>query len=63
MKAFVTGGGGFTGLALVRRLRERGDEVRAVVRSTARADELERLGWELRQGDLETGLRSLFGAA
>jgi dihydroflavonol-4-reductase len=52
MRAFVTGGGGFIGLALVRRLRERGDEVRAVVRSTARADELERLGCELRQGDL-----------
>jgi nucleoside-diphosphate-sugar epimerase len=44
MKAFVTRGGGFIGLALVRRRRERGDEVRAVVRSTGRADELERLG-------------------
>ena len=52
MRAFVTGGGGFIGLALVRHLRERGDEVRAVVRSTARADELGRLGCELRQGDL-----------
>jgi nucleoside-diphosphate-sugar epimerase len=52
MRAFVTGGGGFIGLALVRRLRERGDEVRAVVRSTARADVLEGLGCQLREGDL-----------
>ncbi|MDP9243459.1 MAG: NAD-dependent epimerase/dehydratase family protein [Chloroflexota bacterium] len=52
MRAFVTGGGGFIGLALVRRLRERGDEVRALVRSTARADALDGLGCELREGDL-----------
>jgi nucleoside-diphosphate-sugar epimerase len=52
MRAFVTGGGGFIGLALVRRLRERGDEVRALVRSAKRADVLERLGCELREGDL-----------
>jgi dihydroflavonol-4-reductase len=52
MKAFVTGGAGFIGLALVRGMRDRGDEVRAVVRSMARADELIRLGCELREGDL-----------
>ena len=52
MRAFVTGGGGFIGLALARRLRERGDEVRAVVRSTARAGALEEIGCELREGDL-----------
>ena len=52
MKAFVTGGGGFIGRALVRQLRERGDEVRALVRSTAQAALLEQLGCELREGDL-----------
>lgn len=52
MRAFVTGGGGFIGRALVRQLRERGDEVRALVRSTAQAALLEQLGCELREGDL-----------
>ncbi|MDQ2935108.1 MAG: NAD-dependent epimerase/dehydratase family protein [Chloroflexota bacterium] len=52
MRAFVTGAGGFIGLALVRRLRERGDEVDALVRSTARADILEGLGCQLHEGDL-----------
>jgi dihydroflavonol-4-reductase len=52
MRAFVTGAGGFIGLALVRRLRERGDEVHALVRSTARAGILEGLGCQLREGDL-----------
>ena len=33
MKALVTGGGGFLGLAIVRRLRARGDEVRTLSRS------------------------------
>ncbi len=52
MRAFVTGGGGFIGRALVRQLRERGDEVLALVRSTADASLLEELGCELREGDL-----------
>ena len=43
MRAFVTGGGGFIGLALARQLRERGDEVRALVRTTARAGALEEI--------------------
>ncbi len=50
MKALVTGGGGFLGLAIVRKLRERGDEVRSFSRSTYTA--LEELGVESVRGDL-----------
>lgn len=52
MKAFVTGGTGFIGKHLVRRLRDRGDEVSALVRSPQKASELEQLGCELIAGDL-----------
>ncbi len=52
MRAFVTGGGGFIGRALVRQLRERGNEVVALVRSTADAGLLKELKCELREGDL-----------
>jgi dihydroflavonol-4-reductase len=52
MKAFVTGGTGFIGGRLVRRLRERGDDVVALVRSPARAVELREQGVELVEGDL-----------
>jgi nucleoside-diphosphate-sugar epimerase len=52
VKAFVTGGTGFIGGTVVRKLRERGDEVAALVRSPSKAGELERLGCELVQGDL-----------
>jgi nucleoside-diphosphate-sugar epimerase len=52
MKAFVTGGTGFIGGRLVRKLRERGDDVVALVRSPDKALELERLGVELVKGDL-----------
>jgi nucleoside-diphosphate-sugar epimerase len=50
MKAFVTGGGGFLGGAIVRLLRDRGD----AVRSFARADypALRALGVETFRGDL-----------
>jgi len=50
MKALVTGGGGFLGGAIVRRLHARGDEVR----SFSRGDylELRSLGVETIQGDL-----------
>jgi len=51
MKAFVTGGAGFIGQALVRRLRERGDEVRALARSAASAETLRALGCEIAEGD------------
>lgn len=52
MRIFVTGGAGFIGLAVVRRLVERGDRVLAVVRDPDRATELTDLGVETRAGDL-----------
>ena len=52
MRVFVTGGAGFIGLAVVRRLVERGDRVMAVVRDPDRATELTDLGVETRAGDL-----------
>ena len=50
MKALVTGGGGFLGLAIVRRLVARGDEVRSFSRSTYPAHEA--LGVKSWQGDI-----------
>ncbi len=44
MKAVVTGGAGFIGRALIRQLRERDDEVTAIVRDPGRAADLEELG-------------------
>ena len=55
MRVFVTGATGFIGGVLARRLRERGDEVVALVRDPARAAALQRLGVELVQGDLDDG--------
>jgi dihydroflavonol-4-reductase len=52
MRVFVTGGAGFIGGAVVRRLVGRGDRVTAVVRDPSRATALEALGVEIRQGDL-----------
>ncbi|MGI8460242.1 MAG: NAD-dependent epimerase/dehydratase family protein, partial [Solirubrobacterales bacterium] len=52
MRVFVTGGTGFIGGHVVRLLRERGDEVVALVRSPAKGAELESLGAELVAGDL-----------
>src|SRR5438552_381759 len=52
MRAFVTGGTGFIGGRVVRRLRDRGDEVVALVRSPSRASDLAELGCELVEGDL-----------
>ncbi|HEX8743677.1 MAG TPA: NAD-dependent epimerase/dehydratase family protein [Thermoleophilaceae bacterium] len=52
MRAFVTGGTGFIGGRLVAKLRERGDEVVALVRNPDRAADLQRAGVELIEGDL-----------
>ncbi|MBA2300609.1 MAG: NAD-dependent epimerase/dehydratase family protein [Chloroflexi bacterium] len=52
MRIFVTGGAGFIGLAVVRRLVQRGDRVVAVVRDPDRATALTDLGVEMRAGDL-----------
>src|SRR6516165_11137392 len=50
MNALVTGGGGFLGGAIVRRLVERGDRVASLARG--RYTELEALGVEQHQGDV-----------
>jgi dihydroflavonol-4-reductase len=52
MKVFVTGATGFIGGHIVRRLRERGDEVACLVRNPAKAADLEQLDIELIEGDL-----------
>jgi len=52
MKAFVTGGGGFIGRRLVRRLREAGTEVRAIGRSKASTASLREAGCEVVVGDM-----------
>ncbi|HTG41779.1 MAG TPA: NAD-dependent epimerase/dehydratase family protein, partial [Methylomirabilota bacterium] len=48
----VTGGAGFVGHAVVRRLRERGNHVVALVRDPGRAPHLAELGVELVPDDL-----------
>ncbi|HEY7330505.1 MAG TPA: NAD-dependent epimerase/dehydratase family protein [Gemmataceae bacterium] len=50
MNALVTGGGGFLGSAIVRRLRERGDRVHSFSRN--RYPELDSLGVTQHQGDI-----------
>lgn len=51
-RVLVTGGTGFTGGHLCRRLAKEGYEVRALVRSPERAADLERCGVRIIQGDL-----------
>jgi dihydroflavonol-4-reductase len=52
MRAFVTGGTGFIGERVIERLRARGDDVVALVRSPGKAQRLGELGCELAEGDL-----------
>jgi nucleoside-diphosphate-sugar epimerase len=52
MRVFLTGGTGFIGGHVARMLRERGDEVVALVRDPARATDLEALGCKLVRGDI-----------
>lgn len=52
MRVFLTGGTGFIGGEVARLLRERGDEVRALVRTPAKAEALSALGCDLVPGDL-----------
>jgi len=52
MRAFLTGGTGFIGGRLAERLRARGDQVIALVRSPHKADRLRELGCALIEGDL-----------
>jgi nucleoside-diphosphate-sugar epimerase len=54
VKVFVTGGTGFIGGHIVSKLRERGDEVVALVRNPDKASELNGAGVELVKGDLTT---------
>jgi nucleoside-diphosphate-sugar epimerase len=60
VRVFLTGGTGFIGGEVARLLRERGDDVRALVRTPAKATALEALGCELVAGDLsdEQALRT-----
>jgi nucleoside-diphosphate-sugar epimerase len=53
MKAFVTGGSGFVGRNLIRHLRRRGDDVRALARSAAAIEVVTKLGATAVEGDLD----------
>ncbi|MBA3015571.1 MAG: NAD-dependent epimerase/dehydratase family protein [Proteobacteria bacterium] len=52
-KALVTGGGGFVGLAIVKRLLS--EQVQVIVVGRQRYPEVERLGVECRRGDIRDG--------
>lgn len=52
VRAFVTGATGFIGMQVVRKLRDRGDQVVGLVRTPSKAGELRALGCEIVEGDL-----------
>src|SRR3954447_5342094 len=52
MRVFVTGGTGFIGGHVARKLRDRGDDVRALVRNPSKATTLQELGCEMVPGSL-----------
>ena len=52
MRVFLTGGTGFIGGHVARRLRDRADDVRVLVRDLEKGRALEALGCELAVGDL-----------
>lgn len=52
MRVFLTGGTGFIGAHVARKLRERGDDVVALARSPEKAAALRELGCEVIEGDL-----------
>lgn len=54
MRAFVTGGTGFIGSRVIKRLHDRGDEVVALVRTPSKAGGLLDQGVELVEGDLSS---------
>lgn len=54
VRVFLTGGTGFIGGHVARRLRARGDEVVALARSPATADALREIGCEIVAGDLSS---------
>src|SRR3954471_14467124 len=54
MKAFVTGGTGFIGARVIKRLRDRGVEVAALVRDPSKATGLLDQGVDLIEGDLSS---------
>jgi nucleoside-diphosphate-sugar epimerase len=55
MRVFLTGGTGFIGRRVAERLRARGDEVAALVRSPSKAAPLSAAGCEVVEGDLSNG--------
>lgn len=54
MRAFITGATGFIGGRVAERLRARGDEVVALVRSPSKADRLKELSCDIVEGDLSS---------
>lgn len=62
MNVLVTGATGFLGKNLVKKLKERGDSVRCLVRKTSDVAPLEKMGVELAEGDI-TMYESVLDAA